>query len=445
MPSLREQFDSFLQEPADNEDIASLEVDSIGDDTIAKSRKRKRSQHASGVEELAAPLKGRLRLRPEVPVLQKGKKVDRRDVFDGDSEDDYREEADLAAMNTSGLALGGLQIDEDMEAEYEKMMAKTEAQLEVMRRPPAEEVASRMEEAKRLQAGTTAFGTLVELRIRLEELLAIGHRMPTGEAHATLCGNAAVAAEVEAVAESNCKLLGELRALQQHLFERHGDNFPEVKGRPLAEPAAWSAVDAWVVPALQRSLGVADTWKDQTQLDVRKSFKVLDQSFTTQMQMHDQVDAAKLSARCTPPPGRHKLFSATRETGLGDVENGAVDDHVAEAESEIYDDREFYVQLLREVLQGGGSGAGDVLEADRAKDLQAEVEGRRAAKKRKQQVDTRASKGRKIRYVPIPKLENFMAPRTRSLTNIVSDGALLMDDAVEVLVRSLFRPGAGEN
>ena len=92
-------FDSFLQEPADNEDIASLEVDSIGDDTIAKSRKRKRSQHASGVEELAAPLKGRLRLRPEVPVLQKGKKVDRRDVFDGDGEGDYREEADLAAMN----------------------------------------------------------------------------------------------------------------------------------------------------------------------------------------------------------------------------------------------------------------------------------------------------------------------------------------------------------
>mmetsp|Transcript_22148 Transcript_22148/g.58708 ORF Transcript_22148/g.58708 Transcript_22148/m.58708 type:complete len:442 (-) Transcript_22148:248-1573(-) len=441
MDSLREQFDSFLQEPADNEDIAGLEVDSIGDDTIARPRKRKRSQHAFA-EELAAPLKGRLRLRPEVPVLQNGKKVDRRDVFDGDSEDDCGEEADLAAMNTSGLALGGLQIDEDMEAEYEKMMAKTEAQLEVMRRPPAEEVASRMEEAKRLQAGTTAFSTLVELRIRLEELLAIGHRMPTGEAHATLCGNAAVAAEVEAVAESNCKLLGELRALQQHLFERHGDHFPGIKGRPLSEPDAWSAVDAWVVPALQRSLGVADTWKDQTQLDVRKSFKVLDQSFTTQMQMHDQVDAAKLSARCTPPPGRHKLFSAT-ETGLGGVENGAVD-HVAEAESEIYDDREFYVQLLREVLQGGGSGAGDVLE-NRAKDLQAEMEGRRAAKKRKQQVDTRASKGRKIRYVPIPKLENFMAPRTRSLTNTVSDAALLMDDAVEVLVRSLFRPGAGEN
>merc|ERR1719487_3074973 len=61
-----------------------------------------------------------------------------------------------------------------------------------------------------------------------------------------------------------------------------------------------------------------------------------------------------------------------------------------------------------------------------------------AASKKKdksgQEVERRASKGRKIRYVPIEKLQNFMASRPRP-TNI---GFEHNTGAMDALIRSLF-------
>ncbi|KAI1424652.1 apoptosis-antagonizing transcription factor [Xylaria sp. FL1777] len=74
----------------------------------------------------------------------------------------------------------------------------------------------------------------------------------------------------------------------------------------------------------------------------------------------------------------------------------------------IYDDADFYQLLLKELVDqrsGDGSGTG----------LQAATIRYAAAKeaKAKRHVDTKASKGRKMRFAPIPKLQNFMAPEDR--------------------------------
>ncbi|KAI1823483.1 TRAUB-domain-containing protein [Xylaria intraflava] len=74
----------------------------------------------------------------------------------------------------------------------------------------------------------------------------------------------------------------------------------------------------------------------------------------------------------------------------------------------IYDDADFYQLLLKELVDqrsGDGSGAG----------LQAATIRYAAVKeaKAKRHVDTKASKGRKMRFAPIPKLQNFMAPEDR--------------------------------
>lgn len=45
----------------------------------------------------------------------------------------------------------------------------------------------------------------------------------------------------------------------------------------------------------------------------------------------------------------------------------------------------------------------------------------RAIKRAKKNVDRRASKGRKIRFVPIPKLANFMAPTQLNDENPIAD------------------------
>ena len=87
---------------------------------------------------------------------------------------------------------------------------------------------------------------------------------------------------------------------------------------------------------------------------------------------------------------------------------GAADQHdeeEGEEDPEVFDDSDFYHTLLRDLIDrktGGGGAEGD--------------EGRqwlkvqRLRSKMKKKVDTRASKGRKVRYDIHSKLVNFMAP-----------------------------------
>lgn len=95
----------------------------------------------------------------------------------------------------------------------------------------------------------------------------------------------------------------------------------------------------------------------------------------------------------------------TREEGAGD--KGSDEDE------EVFDDTDFYQQLLRDVIESKGGGSGQLM-------------GSQKQKKTKKHVDTRASKGRKLRFVVFvlsrdtallenryevhEKMENFMVP-----------------------------------
>ncbi|CAI5743811.1 unnamed protein product [Peronospora destructor] len=64
----------------------------------------------------------------------------------------------------------------------------------------------------------------------------------------------------------------------------------------------------------------------------------------------------------------------------------------------MYDDSDFYQQLLKEFIESGGGGAGQ------------DGMVRRTHRKKKKVVNRKASKGRQLRYTVHPKLENFMFP-----------------------------------
>ena len=71
---------------------------------------------------------------------------------------------------------------------------------------------------------------------------------------------------------------------------------------------------------------------------------------------------------------------------------------------EAFDDSELYQQLLRDYIQAVGPG-GNLDPAAVA------AMGRSLSRKsKKKKVDTKASKGRKLRYAVHPKLEHFMFP-----------------------------------
>lgn len=76
--------------------------------------------------------------------------------------------------------------------------------------------------------------------------------------------------------------------------------------------------------------------------------------------------------------------------------------------TEIYDDTDFYHQLLRELIEFKTTTTNPAEISKQYSELE------KLRKKMKKIVDTRASKGRKIRYVVHKKLVNFMAPNPYS-------------------------------
>ncbi|KAF8920698.1 apoptosis-antagonizing transcription factor [Mucidula mucida] len=79
--------------------------------------------------------------------------------------------------------------------------------------------------------------------------------------------------------------------------------------------------------------------------------------------------------------------------------NSTIPDDEEERAADIFDDTDFYQQLLRDVIdaKNGVNGPDDWIVAQKQR-------------KAKKKVDTKASKGRKIRYDVHEKLQNFMVP-----------------------------------
>lgn len=73
---------------------------------------------------------------------------------------------------------------------------------------------------------------------------------------------------------------------------------------------------------------------------------------------------------------------------------------------EVFDDRQFYSMLLKTFISSATAGESGVGKE--------EILAMKRYKNRNQQVDRKASKGRKIRYVLHSKLQNFMFPIKRS-------------------------------
>ncbi|CAE8589326.1 unnamed protein product [Polarella glacialis] len=332
----------------------------------------------------------------EVPVLEgyTGKKVKRKEVFQEEEDDSGSEpqgggivpfddasgdeaDGDEGTGMASGVA-GGFSISGQMEQEYDRMMKATQHELEVMRKPSPEDLAQREKEATALKKQLEIWGSLVELRIHLEGALSVGHRLPSGGAGAAFREDAAIAKQASDAATDSRSLVGSLLSLQQHLAQKPGLDPAESAASASAgagrrgEASSWSLVDARLQPVLDWSLEVADTWKERTRLDARRSFKVLDQSFRLQMQAVSEAPPEKLRTRCTPPPGKHKVFGTASASTDGQNEAAGDDGEDDAGAQDIFDDRDFYVQLLREVLT---SNSGTLNGGEQDRELRAELQG----------------------------------------------------------------------
>ncbi|XP_050023602.2 protein AATF isoform X1 [Dermacentor andersoni] len=150
-----------------------------------------------------------------------------------------------------------------------------------------------------------------------------------------------------------------------------------------------------------------EKWYERTRLlsgKVGRSFASLEQSPVKQIE-HILMDEERLLRRTQTRRSSYKIL------GAGEAANDEQEQKsgMGEPDEEIFDDDDFYHHLLREIIERKTSNIDNPVALSRQW-----LEIQKLRKKVKRKVDTRASKGRKIRYDIIPKLVNFMAPLDRS-------------------------------
>jgi protein AATF/BFR2 len=153
---------------------------------------------------------------------------------------------------------------------------------------------------------------------------------------------------------------------------------------------------------------IIDKWNNRVQMAngmlAQKKFKVINQSLVSQIEYSYQ-NREKLVKKVHLNRSNYKVIGKQSER----VAEEAKDQHLNDYDEQIYDDGDYYQQLLKEFIDSRMQETNDpAVLAMRHAQLK-----RLQARKSKKAVDTKASKGRKIRYQVHEKIQNFMAPEPR--------------------------------
>ncbi|XP_072445775.1 protein AATF isoform X2 [Chiloscyllium punctatum] len=178
-------------------------------------------------------------------------------------------------------------------------------------------------------------------------------------------------------------------------------------------------------------------WHDKTRLasgKIGKGFSAFERSILTQIEQI-MMDKERLIRRTQTKRSVYKILGKVEEDsqqipetvhGEEVVPQGKSNAHLKDIDEEIFNDDDFYHQLLRELIERKTTAIDPNDQIAMGRQWLA-IQKLRSKIKRK--VDTRASKGRKVRYHVHSKLVSFMAPIDHSTMN---------DDARSELYRSLF-------
>ncbi|XP_066515844.1 protein AATF [Hoplias malabaricus] len=179
-------------------------------------------------------------------------------------------------------------------------------------------------------------------------------------------------------------------------------------------------------------------WYDKTRLTMgktNKGFGAFERNILTQVEQV-LMDKERLLRRTQTRRSDYRVLgkpdTTTANAHPDSTEPEAADlplkanTHLKDLDEEIFDDDDFYHQLLRELIERKTSAADPNDQVAMGRQWLAIQKLRSKIKKK---VDTRASKGRKVRFHIHSKLANFMAP---------IDHSTMSDEARSELYRSLF-------
>lgn len=169
-------------------------------------------------------------------------------------------------------------------------------------------------------------------------------------------------------------------------------------------------------------------WNDKTRLATATNIKTAPTNTILQQISYILSDKEKLIHRTQLKRSEYDIvgYKNQQPVDLNYIEDQTVKDRKDDDEyiPEIFDDSDFYHQLLRELIECKSSDISDPVQLSRQW-----IALQQMRSKMKRKVDTKATKGRKIKYVVHNKLVNYMAP---------VKGSKWSDESTNELYSSLF-------
>ncbi|OJD14635.1 hypothetical protein AJ78_05032 [Emergomyces pasteurianus Ep9510] len=339
---------------------------------------------------------------------------------DDDGEDD---------QDGSGSAVSGDEDEEDEDEDEEKGgVGPPDDRAEIRRLMASDHktVAASLSQAAKADASKggavkmqrSAFGALLNARIKLQKGITYLNGLPsTLEDDSTIDEDSIKSAEAAALA-----LWSTIEDLRHVLSDAQISNKTSSKKRKRAAPPSistssadiWNRMEAIEAQSRPHRRAVLDKWASKTR-GSRAALpnargKLMNHGATDQQTMSSVLDAHI----ATELDGRVSKRTRTEEIQEPRQSNGT--SNATHDLNGIYDDSIFYQSLLRDLVEERMSTTNNGVEA-----LQMQLPSRLAIHpttgmrkdKIKRPVDTKASKGRKMRYTVHEKLQNFMPPEDR--------------------------------
>ncbi|KIJ55379.1 hypothetical protein M422DRAFT_63477 [Sphaerobolus stellatus SS14] len=331
------------------------------------------------------------------------------DEMDQD-EDDEGSEDDEGELTKSSKRKSAAQQDDDEGDEEAEALTQTLQRTRIVEKQKGRAVKQQLR----------IWDTLVDARIRLQKSVVSANKLPHPDIINSYTTHEENRAVVDEFLSEALKLSEDILELRRTLLEKAEMNPPARKKRKIAEELESEDVDFeklvnegtadmmdFAAQAHPTTLSILQKWSAKVQAVApaalltsnRISFKTGAGSYKSAGELVDEAlrDSERWIKK-TRIAGKGVRLGASKEGGEEKEGEGEKEEDEDEVDEETFDDREFYQSMLRDVIESKGG-----------KDVVQELYSNRQ-KKKKKPVDTRASKGRKIRYEPHEKLLNFMVP-----------------------------------
>ncbi|KAJ3370458.1 hypothetical protein GGF31_004046 [Allomyces arbusculus] len=316
------------------------------------------------------------------------------------------------------------------DAENDEESAPREENLTRKALDTADAAGTDAEKGAHIKAQMELWDALLDLRIRLQKVIAIANRFPDPDEFSDFASGNEDA--LEAAQATLLDVAGSVTTAQQVLVDQNplvqralGEDVPKL-GKRKTMDETWAAVAEFQDGFQAFRADALEKWHEKVSatagVPLTKKFKAINTSLAHQLESV-LSDRDRLVKRTQIKRAEYRILTlrsptdsnATSTTTAATSTGGKERDLESAAESaaasktiridpvpSIFDDTDWYSVLLKEVI--------DRKLASNPSAAAAHVATMRAASRTKRAVDTRASKGRKLRFAPHEKLQHFMAP-----------------------------------